>query len=348
MRDSKAKSFPLWSDNPQDERLKNDATNVSGGLFRSSVAAFAAELSSAEPDTPLFSPEDMPSLPGYFISQPSQTTIPFVFNSPHSGRHYSPHFLGQSRLSPLLLRKSEDALVDQIFKFAPELGAPLMAATFPRAFVDVNREPFELDPKLFTEPLPAHANAKSARVSAGLGTIARVVGVGLEIYREPLSIEEALWRISNYYLPYHQQLQKLLDDQLEQFDTAILIDCHSMPSNNRRLKTGATPDIIIGDRFGGSAHEELVGYLVELLEKAGLSVARNAPYAGGYITEHYGEPQKGIHALQIELSRALYMDEVALVPHSGFPELSVLLNEVFEVFVRDVTATLNPVASAAE
>lgn len=349
MRDLKEKSFPVWANNSQGDRRNVDMNKRNAGLFRSSAAALAnVEHYSEDQAEPGFCTDDMPSLPGYVISNPAQITAPFVFNSPHSGQHYSPHFLGQSRLSPLLLRKSEDALVDQIFKFVPELGAPLMAATFPRAYVDVNREPFELDPKLFTVPLPAHANANSTRVSAGLGTIARVVGAGLEIYREPLSMEEALWRISNYYLPYHQQLQQLLDDQLERFDTAILIDCHSMPSNNRALKTGATPDIIIGDRFGSSAHEKLVDYLVELLEKSGVTVGRNAPYAGGYITEHYGDPDKGIHAIQVEISRALYMDEVALIPHSGFPELSALLNDVFEVFVRDVTATLSPLSEAAE
>ncbi len=283
--------------------------------------------------------------PGFDIFFPEDNSIPFVFNSPHSGRHYTPYFLGQSRLSPLMLRKSEDALVDQIFQFAPTLGAPLMAATFPRAYVDVNREPFELDPRLFTGPLPTNANHKSVRVAAGLGTIARVVGDGLEIYRKPLSLEEALWRITNFYLPYHRRLRQLIDLQLTRFETAILIDCHSMPTNRRN---GQPADIVIGDRFGKAAHHELVAYLIELLEAKGLKVARNAPYAGGYITEHYGTPEAGVHAIQVEVSRGLYMDEVAIEPHSGFSELSAALEAAFDVYTRDVTATLFPVADAAE
>jgi len=241
---------------------------------------------------------------GFNLTSPSQTTVPFVFNSPHSGRHYTPHFLKQSQLSPLTLRMSEDALVDQLFQFVPDLGAPLLAANFPRAFVDLNREPFELDPKLFKGPLPSNANQKSARVAAGLGTIARVVGQGFEIYRAPLSIEEALWRIAHYYLPYHAQLRDLLDTQLANFKTAILIDCHSMPSRQNQLNHTPIPDIIIGDRFGTSANQDLVCHLIQLLKDQGISVKRNEPYAGGYITEHYGQPSKGIHAIQVEINRA--------------------------------------------
>lgn len=281
---------------------------------------------------------------GYVTLYPDLNTTPFVFNSPHSGRHYTPYFLSQSRLSPLLLRKSEDALVDQIFQFVPQLGAPLLAATFPRAYVDVNREPFELDPRLFTGPLPSNANDKSVRVAAGLGTIARVVGEGLEIYRQPLSLEEALWRITNFYLPYHRQLRQLIDLQLCRFETAILIDCHSMPSRARRADGRACADIIIGDRYGVSAHPDLVAYLMELFKSAGLTASLNAPYAGGYITEHYGRPDEGVHALQIEINRSLYMDEVAIEPHSGFIEVSEAMQTVFATYMADVTATLSPVS----
>ncbi|GJM01841.1 MAG: N-formylglutamate amidohydrolase [Rhodomicrobium sp.] len=286
--------------------------------------------------------------PGYNTVFPEDNCAPFVFNSPHSGRHYTPSFLEQSRLSPLLLRKSEDALVDQLFQFAPQLGAPLLAATFPRAYVDVNREPFELDPRLFTGPLPSNANDKSVRVAAGLGTIARVVGDGLEIYRHPLSLEEALWRITNFYLPYHRQLRQLIDMQLQRYETAILIDCHSMPSRAKRSDGTSCADIIIGDRFGTASHPDLVSYLVDLLKDVGLSVAVNSPYAGGYITEHYGRPDDGVHAIQVEINRSLYMDEVAIEPHSGFIEVSSALKAVFTTYIRDVTSTLFPIADAAE
>lgn len=285
---------------------------------------------------------------GYIVSSPENPTVPFVFNSPHSGCHYTPHFLKQSCLSPHLLRKSEDALVDQLFNFVPDLGAPLMAATFPRAYVDVNREPFELDPKLINGPVPKNANHQSVRVAAGLGTIARVVGQGMEIYREPLSLEEALWRIGHYYLPYHRKLRSLVDSQVAKFNSAVLIDCHSMPSRQKLRNGSRVADVIIGDRFGVSANEELVLYLMELLRDRGICVERNAPYAGGYITEHYGQPEKGIHALQIEINRSIYMDEVSLVPHSGFSELSLQLADVFKHYVRSVPSSLFAIEEAAE
>lgn len=284
----------------------------------------------------------------FSVSSPDVPTVPFVFNSPHSGCHYTPHFLEQSRLSPLLLRKSEDALVDQLYNFVPDLGAPLLAANFPRAYVDVNREPFELDPLVIKGPVPANANHKSVRVAAGLGTIARVVGHGLEIYRQPLSLDEALWRIDQFYMPYHRKLRSLIEQQLANFETAILIDCHSMPSRQKSLNGSPVADIIIGDRFGTSANEELVVHLMDLLSGCGLQVELNAPYAGGYITEHYGQPDNGIHAIQVEINRSIYMDEVTLVPHSGFNELSEQLSSVFHSFTQDVLTTLVSVPVAAE
>lgn len=291
---------------------------------------------------------DQLKVPGFIVSNPDHFTVPFVFNSPHSGRHYTPYFLNQSRLSPLLLRKSEDALVDYMYEFATELGAPLLAATFPRAYVDVNREPYELDPRLISSPLPSHANSESVRVAAGLGTIARVVGTGLEIYRQQLTLEEALWRIENFYYPYHQALKSLLEEQVTRFDRAILIDCHSMPSSSLGYSNSIRPDIVVGDRFGHSANSEMVAFLIELLSEKGFNVAYNTPYAGGYITEHYGKPNSSIHAIQIEIDRSLYMDEVLLEPHSGFSELSEKLEHVFRRFVADVTHSLIPNKHAAE
>lgn len=285
---------------------------------------------------------------GYVITGPSQPTVPFVFNSPHSGRHYTPSFLKQSRLSPLTLRKSEDVLVDQLFQFVPDLGAPLLAATFPRAFVDLNREPFELDPKLINDPLPESANHKSIRVAAGLGTIARVVAHGVEIYQRPLTLKEALRRIEQYYRPYHQQLAKMIGEQSTRFNGAILIDCHSMPSRQNTPDGAPLADIIIGDRYGTTANEDLVAFLSELLQDQGISVAHNSPYAGGYITEHYGAPHKNIHALQIEINRNIYMNEHTLEPHEGFINLSNQLHKTFKTFVSTVSDAFKPALSAAE
>jgi len=286
--------------------------------------------------------------PGYDILAPDATYVPFVFNSPHSGRHYPLEFLKQSRLSPLLLRRSEDALVDHLYDFVPNLGAPLLTATFPRAFVDVNREPFELDPKVFDGPLPKTSNDQSVRVMAGLGTIARVVGVGLEIYRKPLSLEEGLSRITDYYLPYHRVLSETLTETVNRFETAILIDCHSMPSGIKNSQSDARPDFVIGDRFGSSAQPELVGLLIKLLQDEGYRVDYNKPYAGGYITEHYGNPSSGVHAIQVEINRSLYLDEMRLEPNTGFENLRANLRRVFSAYVDEVTSSLMATRSAAE
>ncbi len=295
---------------------------------------------------------DQLKIPGFVISYPDEVTdqmnVPFVFNSPHSGRHYTSYFLNLSRLSPLLLRKSEDALVDYLFQFAPDLGAPLMAATFPRAYVDLNREPYELDPDLFEAPLPDHANSQTIRVAAGLGTIARVVGNGLDIYRQQISLEEAMWRIENLYVPYHEQLRALLVRQVEMFGMSILIDCHSMPSIQRHLSHNMRPDVVIGDRFGHSANSDFVSYLIELFKEQGLNVAHNIPYAGGYITEHYGAPDEGVHAIQVEINRSLYMDEVLIEPHSGFSELGEKLEIIFHKFLSGIMATQTQISDAAE
>ena len=292
--------------------------------------------------------------PGFIVDRPDMSLlseadlVPFVFNSPHSGRRYTPRFLYQSRLSPKLLRRSEDAMVDQLFDFVPELGAPLMMATFPRAFVDLNREPFELDPKLFDEVLPLEANQTSRHVAAGLGTIARVVGAGLEIYRRPPSLDEALERIALYYRPYHKRLQMLLDEQKALFQQVVLIDCHSMPSLKRQDKTSPFADIVIGDCHGSSASPLLVEMLVGLFEAEGLTVACNTPYAGGYITSHYGAPEQSVFAVQVEINRALYMDESRLEPHAGFLDLKSQLRRVFGQVLQAFHPKVLSVPTAAE
>ena len=212
----------------------------------------------------------------------------------------------------------------------------------------MNREPYELDPNLISCPLPDHANSDSVRVAAGLGTIARVVGTGLEIYRQQITLEEALWRIDQLYHPYHQALQGLLDEQKARFNKVILIDCHSMPSNAHSYSSSLRPDIVIGDRFGHSANSDMVAYLIELFTAEGFNVAYNTPYAGGYITEYYGDPANSIHAIQVEIDRSLYMDEVLIEPHSGLNELSAKLEIVFTQFIQDVSHSLYPTRYAAE
>ena len=248
--------------------------------------------------------------PPFDVVEPRVLSAPLIFDSPHSGSRYPQRFLAASRLDALTLRRSEDAFVDELFLPCVALGAPLLRAHFPRAFLDVNREPFELDPQMFDEPLPEFANTRSLRVAAGLGAIPRVVGDAQPIYRGRLSVADAMGRIAAFHRPYHQRLGDLVARGRARFGLAILIDCHSMPST---LADVASLDVVIGDRFGMSA----AGWVVEALQSAllarGYRVRRNKPYAGGFIAERYGAPADARHAVQIEVNRALYMDERRMV-----------------------------------
>ncbi|MGD0641232.1 MAG: N-formylglutamate amidohydrolase [Roseiarcus sp.] len=248
--------------------------------------------------------------PPFDVVEPRVLSAPLIFDSPHSGSRYPKSFLSASRLDPLTLRRSEDAFVDELFLPCVALGAPLLRAHFPRAFLDVNREPFELDPQMFVGSLPDFANTRSLRVAAGLGAIPRVVGDAQPIYKGRMDVAEALQRIAAFHRPYHQRLAELVERARARFGLAILIDCHSMPST---LLEAGPLDIVLGDRFGASA----AGWVVETLEAAllarGYRTRRNKPYAGGFITERYGAPAQGRHAVQIEINRALYMDERRIV-----------------------------------
>jgi N-formylglutamate amidohydrolase len=266
----------------------------------------------------LFDPELEPP---FEIVQPKALTAPVVFNSPHSGAVYPARFLAQSCLDPLTLRRSEDAFVDDLFSAAPAAGAPLMRALFPRALVDVNREPYELDPKMFEARLPLAVNSRSPRVAAGLGTIPRIVADSQVIYTRPLPVAEALFRIEQLYRPYHAALRQLLKRVQQEFGFAVLVDCHSMPSGQLSRSASPRADIVLGDRYGSSCDPALTAFTEAALVRMGYRVARNRPYAGGYITEHYGRPAQGVHALQIEVNRALYMDERLHCLNEGFERL---------------------------
>lgn len=238
--------------------------------------------------------------------------VPLVLASPHSGAEYPLEFLAASRLDALTLRRSEDSFVDEIFGMAPALGAPLLRALFPRAYIDVNREPFELDPTMFEDLLPNFVNSHSPRVRVGLGTIARVVASGEEIYARKLRFSEAAQRIETLYRPYHRKLKQLLDDTQERYGHAILLDCHSMPSacgDRDRRDRSPRADMVLGDCHGTSCHPAITETAHSVLNAKGYSVALNTPYAGGFTTAHYGRPAAGSHCLQIEINRALYMDE---------------------------------------
>lgn len=272
-------------------------------------------------------------LPPFDVWAPLEQTAPFVFCSPHSGRIYPKAFLAQSRLDPLSLRKSEDCFVDQLFAGVADMGAPLLSARFPRAFIDANREPFELDPTLFTDALPDYANAQTARVVGGLGTIPRIVADGEEIYARRIPLNQALDRIDRLYKPFHAMLASLIENTRRRFGYAILIDCHSMPSTLLTQPASSRPDFVIGDRYGSSCDPRLVRCLREAIGGIGYDSQANRPYAGGFITEHYGRPARGVHAIQIEINRGLYLNEIAIEATAGFDPLRAdLMAMVAQIF----------------
>jgi len=256
--------------------------------------------------------------PPFVIERPVTQTVPIVFCSPHSGRIYPSVFLAASQLDPHRLRKSEDCYVDELFRDAPKFGAPLIAARFPRAYIDVNREPYELDPTLFSEPLPEFANTQTMRVIGGLGTIARIVSDSEEIYAGCLPLSSAFDRIEQLYKPFHAALEDLLEETRRQFGFAILVDCHSMPSASSLYPIAPRPEFIVGDRFGTSCDGRLTRTIRQLLGRIGRHVQLNRPYAGGFITEFYGQPNRRVHSIQVEINRSLYLNEETLERSSCF------------------------------
>ena len=266
------------------------------------------------------------------LARPETRTTSVVFASPHSGRDYPPSFLRQSVLNQNQIRSSEDAFVDLLFESAPRHGAPLLTAHAPRAYLDLNRGPDELDSALIEG---VRRNPHNPRIASGLGVVPRVVANGRAIYRGKISLEAAHQRIARYWRPYHDQLQTLLDESRNTFGEAILIDCHSMPSEaveHVGPPGSARPDIVLGDRFGATAAGEIVERVEAAFASAGLRVARNMPFAGAFITQHYGRPSRRQHALQIEMNRAIYMNERRLEPNPNFDAFkSVLENVVAEI-----------------
>ncbi|MCB1347198.1 MAG: N-formylglutamate amidohydrolase [Paracoccaceae bacterium] len=266
--------------------------------------------------------------PAYELKMPSRRTTGTIFASPHSGREYPWAFLRRSVLGEHAIRSSEDAFVDQLFADAPDHGAPLLAARAPRAFVDVNRGAEELDPALIRGVARVSHNP---RVSSGLGVIPRVVGGGREIYRGKISYGEAQARLEEHWHPYHGRLKALIEESRLLFGTALLVDCHSMPHEaieslcrHRREK----PEIVIGDRYGAAAGAEIVERIEAVFLAEGFKVARNTPFAGAYTAQTYGRPSHGSHVVQIEIDRALYMNETELRPNGNFATMRQILARV--------------------
>jgi N-formylglutamate amidohydrolase len=294
--------------------------------------------------------------PPFEITEPVRIAHPLVFSSPHSGNVYPRRFLEAARLEEPVLRRSEDAFVDSLFAGVTALGVPLIKARFPRAYLDLNREPYELDPRMFEGRLPSFANTRSLRVAGGLGTIARVAGQAQEIYARRVPVEEAIARIEKLYKPYHACLRELLDRARRIFGIAVLVDCHSMPSGTARaglalwpevVEPPRRPDFVVGDRFGASCAADFVAAVEGELRRCGYSVQRNRPYAGGFITEHYGNPAEGYHAMQVEVSRALYMDERAVRKNERFTQVAADLTKVASA-LADAVAGRHRHSAAAE
>ncbi len=281
-----------------------------------------------------------PADAAFELSRPAGVVAPLVFASPHSGRLYPDELMAASVLSAQAIRRSEDALVDLLLEGAETWGVSVLTARFARAYLDVNREPYELDPAMFEDELPSFARARTAKVAAGLGAIARVVAEGQEIYGRKLSFAEACGRIEAVHKPYHSALQGVLHEVRSTFGRVALVDWHSMPSAaGRSASRVKTADFVLGDRFGASCAAPLTALVERELRAMGYEVARNAPYAGGYTTELYGDPAAALHVLQIEINRALYLDEAALRPGPRFDRVRADLQRLTEVLAerwRDV------------
>src|SRR6187399_2860642 len=286
--------------------------------------------------------------PPFEVLEPVDYRGPVVFNSPHSGRVYPRTFLSAAKLDLATLRRSEDSFVDELIAGVVSRGHPLVRAHFPRCYVDVNREPYELDPRMFDGRLPSFANTRSMRVAGGLGTVARVVGDAQEIYDQRISVDDALRRIESLYKPYHRALRKLFTRVHQDFGAAVLVDCHSMPSAAGAKDERPRADVVLGDRYGTSCVAAVVETVESTLRAQGYSVSRNKPYAGGFITEHYGNPAAGLHAIQLELNRALYMDERRFERSATFGRLAADLEALADCLAAIPLQELRPYRAAAE
>jgi len=265
--------------------------------------------------------------PAHAIWEPAEQRVPFVFNSPHSGRNYRPEFLTQIRLDRASIRRSEDFRVDELFAGAVAIGCPMLVAHFPRAYLDVNREPYELDPAMFDDRLPPWVNSRSVRVAGGLGTIARIVSETEEIYARRLSAQEGLERIEAIYKPYHAALRGLLSRTHARFGHAVLVDCHSMPSSRDGPPRKSRPDFVLGDRYGASCAEALTWSACEFLTAMGYEVEINKPYAGGF---------------------SLYMNEATLEKTNDFQTVRAMIEDVVKALLPHLEERFQPSQLAAE
>ncbi len=268
--------------------------------------------------------------PPFRLDRPARLLTPVVVASPHSGRFYPARFLQASVLDEHAIRSSEDAFMDQLVAAAPGLGAPLLTAEYPRAYLDLNRSPDELDPAVIDG---VGRVVQTPRISSGLGVVPRVVSNGRVIYRGKLKRAEAEARIAQIWHPYHGMLDSLMAEARAEFGQAVLLDFHSMPHEalDSVSRPGQRrPDVVLGDRFGASADGEILDALEDGFLSEGLCVIRNAPFAGAFVTQQYGRPSRGCHAVQIEIDRALYMDERRIQPNGNFDQMRGIITGVLD------------------
>lgn len=263
--------------------------------------------------------------------------MPVIFCSPHSGREYSDGLRSRTSLALEVLRRSEDAYVDELIDCANEFGATTLVSECPRVFVDVNRGPLELDPKMFSDRVPGDAIMQSRRAISGLGVVPRIGADGRQLYSRRMKFREAEALLADFYTPYHQALTKLIDDMKAKFGRVVLIDTHSMPEHSAR---GA--DFVLGDRFGASCSPDVTRRVESLLREQGFVTVRNTPYAGGYTTEHYGRPESGVHVLQIEINRGLYLEERRVVRSREFESFSADFRNIIKNITLAEWANLLP------
>jgi N-formylglutamate amidohydrolase len=282
------------------------------------------------------------------LSSPARQMSPLILASPHSGRIYPEEFIKQSCLAEIILRQSEDCFIDRLVACGPKLGAPLLSALFPRVFVDPNREPAELDQDMFAERLAMPVNATSPRVLAGLGVIPRLAANEQDIYAAKLPLQEAERRLDLFYRPYHRALTDLVVATKRQFGLCVLLDCHSMPSagawmDGLHSRQRIDVDYVLGDCFGASCAERMTAAAEGCLSERGAKVRRNNPYSGGYVAQAYGRPAQGVHVLQLEINRALYMNEATLEPTQGF----VVVQDIFKTLIERLSSAALQLAQAA-
>ena len=285
--------------------------------------------------------------PGFSISGGGDAAGPLVLASPHSGREYPPGFVATTRLTLGQLRRAEDAYVDELLAGAVAAGVPLISAHYGRSWLDLNRAADELDPAMFVEPLADHPAQAGERVGAGLGVLPRLAAHGLDIYPGRLRLAEAEARLAAVHAPYHAALAELLERARRRHGFAVLIDCHSMPTPPA-VNLARPAEVVLGDLHGTSASPALMATIESFWQAGGWRTSRNVPYAGGFTTAAHGAPARGIHAVQLELDRMLYMDPPRLRPHEGFARVAAALTALATLVVAQAPALeLTPTWRAA-